>query len=118
MRILMRKLSTGSEHDLAGKDITLAVLERRLAFVTYREQAPYFQDSNYEICVTVQKGKFSPFGFALSGSSLGFLPAMPESVVSLPPTMFFYYGYNAQPVKSVNLISVALIGLSIRGTQR
>jgi hypothetical protein len=36
-------------------------------------------------------------------------PPSPESVVSLPYTMFVYYGYNARPVRSVDLISVALM---------
>ena len=41
----------------------------------YFEQTSHFQDSNYEICLVVSKGKFNPPYFALSGCSLGFSPA-------------------------------------------
>src|SRR3989338_2092427 len=42
----------------------------------YAEQAPYFQDSNYEICEIVQKDGFSSFCFALSGYLSGISPVI------------------------------------------
>jgi len=33
---------------------------------------------------------------------------LPRSVVSLPFTVFIYYGYNARAIELVDLISVAL----------